>query len=317
MEESDLDSCQVALQENGACGQNGTHMYKCLPPNSIYCNITIHTHNTSTYHDSTRYTEWVTLWSGESSRGWWSWKWSYTVTHTSMCTWSCSQDSSWGGRERREYCITGKFGGEFNLANWQICERTAKLSTNIQWCHLVGWIWKLLTTSVRDKCEASFEDGIVQVLYQRAPDIPYESPLSFRQTSRKNECRSEACARRGYLWARQVQWIYARRKSTDWKEHGPAKAVRQFSKLLSRKVQLSIHSSASIFPLWHLNQMFQLGGAFGLRIRRVTIMYDIIARKNKTAKLKSAKWNWRPICQIKFPSNFPAIRYFHSAQHEN
>ena len=33
--------------------------------------------------------------------------------------------------------------------------------------------------------EASFEDGVVQVLYQRAPDIPYESPLSFRQTSRK------------------------------------------------------------------------------------------------------------------------------------
>ena len=53
MEESDLDSCQVALQENGACGQNGTYMYKCRPPNSIYCDITIHTHNTSTYHDNT------------------------------------------------------------------------------------------------------------------------------------------------------------------------------------------------------------------------------------------------------------------------
>ena len=103
MEEGGLDFCQVALQENGACGQNGTYMYKCLPPNIIYCGITIHTHNTSTYHDSTGYTEWVTLWSGESSKGWWSWKWSYTVTHTSVCTWSCSQDSSWVGRERREY----------------------------------------------------------------------------------------------------------------------------------------------------------------------------------------------------------------------
>ena len=48
-------------------------------------------------------------------------------------------------------------------------------------------------------------------------------------------------------------------------EHGPAKAVRHFSKLLSRKVQLSIHSSASIFPLRHVNQTFKLGGAFGLR----------------------------------------------------
>ena len=116
------------------------------------------------------------------------------------------------------YRIAGKFGGEFNLADWQICKRTAKLnSANNPWCHLVGGVWKLLTTSVRDECEASFEDGIVQVLYQRAPDIPYESPLSFRQTSRKNERRSEACARRGYLWARQVQRIYARRKSTDWK----------------------------------------------------------------------------------------------------
>ena len=41
-------------------------------------------------------------------------------------------------------------------------------------------------TSVRDECEASFEDGIVQVLYQRAPDIPYESPLSFRQVEKTN-----------------------------------------------------------------------------------------------------------------------------------
>ena len=87
-------------------------------------------------------------------------------------------------------------------------------------------------------------------------------------------------------------------------EHGPAKAVRHFSKLLSRKVQLSIHSSACIFPLRHLDRTFELGGAFRLRIRRVTITYDIIARKNKIAK-----WNWRLIRQIQFPPNFPAIRY--------
>ena len=59
-------------------------------------------------------------------------------------------------------------------------------------------------------------------------------------------------------------------------EHGPAKAVRHFSKLLSRKVQLSIHSSASIFPL---DRIFELGGAFGLHIRRMAITYNIIARK--------------------------------------
>ena len=56
-----------------------------------------------------------------------------------------------------------------------------------------------------------------------------------------------------------------------------------------------------------------LSEAFGLRVCRMAIkyryMYDIIACKNKTAKLKFANWNWRPIRQIKFPPNFPAIRY--------
>ena len=136
--------------------------------------------------------------------------------------------------------------------------------------------------------EASFEDGVVQVPCQRAPDIPYESPLSFRQTSRKNERRSEAWARRGYLWVRQVQRIYA---MSAWKR------------------DVLEHSSGSIFALRHLDRTFELGEAFRLRVRRMTIMYDIIVRKNKTAKLKSAKWNWRPIRQIKFPPNFPAIRY--------
>ena len=74
------------------------------------------------------------------------------------------------------------------------------------------------------------------------------------------------------------------------------------------RTQLSKHSSASIFALRHLDRTFELGEVFGLRIRRVTITYDILARKNKTAKLKSAKCNWRPIRQIKFPPNFPAIR---------
>jgi len=80
--------------------------------------ITIHTHNTSTYHDGTRYTEWVTLWSGESYRGWWSWKWSYTVTHTSVCTWSCSQDSSWVGRERSEYFHSAQHKTSNKLFPW-------------------------------------------------------------------------------------------------------------------------------------------------------------------------------------------------------
>ena len=79
-----------------------------------------------------------------------------------------------------------------------------------------------------------------------------KSPL--RQTSRKNERRSEACARRRYLG-------FGRGKYNEYTpeeraqigkfaaEHGPAKAVRHFSKLLSRKVQLSIHTLASIFSL--------------------------------------------------------------------
>ena len=57
MDDGGLVSCQVALQENGACGQNDTNVYH----QTAYCDITIHTHNTSTYHDSTRYTELVTL----------------------------------------------------------------------------------------------------------------------------------------------------------------------------------------------------------------------------------------------------------------
>ena len=40
--------------------------------------------------------------------------------------------------------------------------------------------------------------------------------LSDKQVE-KNKRRNEACARRGYLWPRQVQRIYGRRKSTDWK----------------------------------------------------------------------------------------------------
>ena len=38
-------------------------------------------------------------------------------------------------------------------------------------------------------------------------------------------------------------------------------------------------------------------------------MTSLLDHKNKTAKLKSAKWNWRPIRQIKFPPSFPAIQY--------
>ena len=29
------------------------------------------------------------------------------------------------------YCMAGKFGGKFNLANWRICERVAKLNSAI------------------------------------------------------------------------------------------------------------------------------------------------------------------------------------------
>ena len=105
--------------------------------------------------------------------------------------------TGWRVWEHR-YRIAGKFGGEFNLADWRIWERIAKLnSANISWCHLVGGVWKLLTTSVRDECEASFEDGVVQVLYKRAPDIPYESPLSFRQTKSKKRTQKWSVRKKG------------------------------------------------------------------------------------------------------------------------
>ena len=54
--------------------------------------------------------------------------------------------------------------------------------------------------------EASFENGVVQVLYQKAPDIPYESPLSDKQVDKTN-AEVKRAPRRGYLWARQVQRI--------------------------------------------------------------------------------------------------------------
>ena len=73
------------------------------------------------------------------------------------------------------------------MADWRVWGRIAKLnSANIPWCHLVGGVWKLLMTSVRGGCEASFEDGVVQVLYQRATDIPYESPLSDKHVEKTN-----------------------------------------------------------------------------------------------------------------------------------
>ena len=175
----------------------------------------------------------------------------------------------------------------------------------------MGGVWKLLATSVRDECEASFEDVVVQVLYQRAPDYPTKVPsLSDKQVEKTNvevkRAQEEDTSGRG----KYNEYTPEERAQIGKfaAEHGPAKAVRHFSKLSSRKVQLSIHSSASIFPLRHVDRTFKLGGAFGLRIRCVTITYDIIARKNKIAKLKSAKWNWRPIRHIKFPPNFSAIR---------
>ena len=48
-----------------------------------------------------------------------------------------------------------------------------------------GWGLETSHRSRRVASEASFEDGIAQILYQRAHDICYESPLTFRQTSRK------------------------------------------------------------------------------------------------------------------------------------
>ena len=60
-----------------------------------------------------------------------------------------------------------------------------------------------LDTSVRVRM--NFVDGVVQVVYQRAPDILMKVPsLSDKQARGKNELRSEASTRRGYLWAWQL-----------------------------------------------------------------------------------------------------------------
>ena len=74
------------------------------------------------------------------------------------------------------------------MADWRICERTAKLnSANIPCCHFVGGVWKLLTTSVRDECEASFEDGVVQVLTRERLTYPTKVPsLSDKQVEKTN-----------------------------------------------------------------------------------------------------------------------------------
>ena len=112
-----------------------------------------------------------------------------------------------------------------------------------------GWGLETSHHKCQSTREASFEDGIIQVLYQRAPDIPF-------------------------LYTAQPPYLHYR----------------------------------------HLDRTFELGRAFKLRIRHVvitSIRMTIFACKNKTAKLKSTNWNWRPIRQIKFPLNFPAIRYIY------
>ena len=63
---------------------------------------------------------------------------------------------------------------------WQIgghCEHMANIYPQ---CHLVGGG---LEASVR--VWVNLEDVVVQVLCQRAPDIPYENSLSLRQASQK------------------------------------------------------------------------------------------------------------------------------------
>ena len=84
----------------------------------------------------------------------------------------------------KTYCIAGKFGEEFNLADWRICERTAPIFHDNIWWVGSGNFSRPVSEY---ECEASFEDGVVQILYQREPDIPYESSLAFRQTSRKKK----------------------------------------------------------------------------------------------------------------------------------
>ena len=51
----------------------------------------------------------------------------------------------------------------------------------------MGGVWKLLTTSVRDECEASFEDGVVQVLTRERLTYPTKVPsLSDKQVEKTN-----------------------------------------------------------------------------------------------------------------------------------
>ena len=107
----------------------------------------------------------------------------------------------------------------------------------------MGGVWKLLTTSVRDECEASVEDGIVQVLYQRVPDILRKSPFTKKTNAEVKRAQEDTSGRGKYNEYTPEEKAQIGKFAA---EQGPAKAVRHFSKLLSRKVQLSIHSSACI-----------------------------------------------------------------------
>ena len=105
------------------------------------------------------------------------------------------------------YRIAGKFGGEFNLADWRICECTAKLnSTNIPWCHLV-WVWKLLMSM-----------GVVSETY------PTKVPSLSDKQVEKNEHTSTP---RSNVWTgRSVRVTYTSHDNYVW-HHCSQKQNRQ------------------------------------------------------------------------------------------
>ena len=148
--------------------------------------------------------------------------------------------------------------------------------------------WDLETS--RLVSETSVKLALKMTLYRYSTRERLTYPTKVPSLSRKNERRSEACARRGYLWARQVQRIYARRKSTDWKVRRwtwTRKGSQTFLKAFVQEspafyTQLSLHICTS-------TPRSNIRTRRSVHIRHVTITYDIIARKYKTTKLKSAK----------------------------
>ena len=152
------------------------------------------------------------------------------------------------------YRMAGKFGREFNLADWWICECTDKLnSSNIYpWCHLVGGVWKRAS---------EYEWTSKMALYKYFTKERLTYPFSFRQTSQKK------------LLQRMGLCCY----------HFPLLVLHPHTvSMCACKCDVFEHSLAQppYLHYRHLNRTFVLGGAFVYVIAWFAVVFGINSTSN-------------------------------------